>query len=681
MGPSLSSALQPGQTFGRYQIARTLGVGSFGVVYEAVQYPMGRRVALKLLHDRTLTHPDALARFEREAMAAARLHHPHVVEVFDFGAHEGTAFLAMEILEGESLQALMRRSGPLPQALAVDLMLPMVAAVAAVHDQGIVHRDLKPENVLLTVTPERQWHPKLLDFGIAKLDHAGPELTRTNALLGTPCYMAPEQVMQARSLDGRADQWSLGVMLYEAITGAKPFYSETLLVLMTAITSEDPVPPRVHRSDLDAGFEAVLMRTLQRRPDDRYPTMRDLGSALLPYASEAAQARWYAEFNETPSRVDPRGAQPPAASGPFAPAPAAVPSFAVVEEDATHARMEGVVVDEPTELVNTTSQDAEFPVGYAANAMRGPTVVSHAPPIVSQSLAGHVQHAMQSQPAAAAGPDLFAADNAREVVTGTLAMDLDSVPGAPPSMAPPRPPTAKVPVFKATMEMSAPVVPVVAPAPPMGQAAPYGQPYGAPGAMPYPQQAPMGAEGYPNGTFNLTSGEIARPAPARGSRKGLLLGLVAVVLGVSAFGGVLWFATQRRTDDVVATARPPATPAALPLHTDAAAQPPLALDDASAAQAEIDVPAAPLAVDASVTGVVDASVTIVADAGARVVDAGVAAAAIDAGVAVAVADASASDAGVAAVAAPVVAHDAGVRVRPRGPRPPRPPRRGNAPIF
>jgi serine/threonine-protein kinase len=114
MGPSLSSTLQPGQAFGRYQIVRTIGVGSFGIVYEAVQYPLGRRVALKLLHDRTLTHPDALARFEREAMAAARLRHPHSVEVVDYGAHEGVAFLAMELLEGESLQALMRRAGPLP---------------------------------------------------------------------------------------------------------------------------------------------------------------------------------------------------------------------------------------------------------------------------------------------------------------------------------------------------------------------------------------------------------------------------------------------------------------------------------------------------------------------------------------------------------------------------------------
>ncbi len=473
MGPSLSSALQPGQTFGRYQIVRTLGVGSFGIVYEAVQYPLGRSVALKLLHDRTLSHPDAQARFEREAMAAARMRHPHIVEVFDFGAHEGTAFLAMELLEGESLQALIRRSGALPQSLAVDLLLPIISAVAAVHDQGIIHRDLKPENILLTVTPEREWHPKLLDFGIAKLEHAGPELTRTNALLGTPCYMSPEQVMQARSIDGRADQWSMGVMFYEAVTGAKPFFSETLLVIMTAITSEDPVPPRVHRPELDAGFEAVILRALQRRPEDRFASMRDFGSALLPYASEAAQARWYSDFNEVPQsapRISGPNLRAPRFSAPPSPA---VPSFAV-EEEATRARQDAAPVDEPTELVNTTSQDGEFPAGFLpppVQPIRASVTSSQSQPgvKVSQSLMQQMPQGVQPRPVAhtpapsqrpvsntpppSQSQDLFAQENSHEVGTGTLAMDLDTAPGRlSPVQGPgaPRPATAKMPSFEAT---------------------------------------------------------------------------------------------------------------------------------------------------------------------------------------------------------------------------------------
>ncbi len=691
MGPQLSSALQPGQTFGRYQIVRTLGVGSFGIVYEAVQYPLGRSVALKLLHDRTLTHPDAQARFEREAMAAARMRHPHVVEVFDFGTHEGTAFLAMELLEGESLQALIRRSGALPQSLAVDLLLPIISAVAAVHDQGIVHRDLKPENVLLTVTPEREWHPKLLDFGIAKLEAQGPELTRTNALLGTPCYMSPEQVMQARAIDGRADQWSLGVMLYEAVTGSKPFYSETLLVIMTAITSEDPVPPRVHRPDLDAGFEAVVLRTLQRRADDRFPTMRDLGTALLPYASPPTQQRWYAEFNEAPRA----SAHPPAnARSPrFAqqtPAPS-MPSF-VTDEEATRARRDSGPVDEPTELVNTTSQDGEFPVGFTPSPVqpiRASVTSSQSQPgvRVSQSLMSQMPAGVQPRapavtPAPAPPPqDLFADEGSHEVGTGTLAMDLDTAPGRlSPMQAPvsPRPQTGKMPAFKATVEMesplAAPIAPMSGPAPmsmpPGAPPNPYPPPYG----QPYPQQ-PFVAHGmppdaYPGGTFNYTSGEVARPAPPRSSRKGLFVGLVAMVFGVGALASVAWVVSQRRTDESQrSTTTPPRT---LSVAADAAVAHPVVVD-ASAAM--------PVVVDAS------AVMPVVVDAGAPP------SAPVDAG-APAVINAVAPlahtpDAAVATPPDPRGAHvrvlprgDAGVRVRvPRGPRGPRPPHGGNAPIF
>ncbi len=661
MGPSLSSALQPGQTFGRYQIVRTIGVGSFGVVYEAVQYPLGRHVALKLLHDRTLTHPDAQARFEREAMAAARMHHPHVVDVFDFGAHEGTAFLAMELLEGESLQALMRRSGPLPQALAVDLMLPIVSAVAAVHDQGVVHRDLKPENFLLTVTPEGQWHPKLLDFGIAKLEQQGPELTRTNALLGTPCYMSPEQVMQARAIDGRADQWSIAVVLYEAVTGAKPFYSDTLLVLMTAITSEDPVPLRVHRPDLDPGFEAVVTRAMQRRPDDRFPSMRDLGSALLPYASPAAQAQWYADFNESPhagARMASSRTPLPADFGAARPQqPTPMPSFAAPDDEATRARRESVnPVDEPTELVNTTSQDGEFPSG------------------VSQSIR---QSVSASQPGAQVPPqDLFAPAEGREVGTGTLAMDLDTAPGRmAPVQDPPRPPTGRMPPYKATVEMESPLVAPIQPATPsypgasMPPGAPYAPPYGAPGTYP----PPMAPESYPGGTFNYTSGEVPRPPPPRGSRKGLVFGLFAAVLGVGVFGLVAWVASQRRPHD--APARPATPPIVAPAARDAQAAVPAATPDVPAApMASPDVPAAPVAAPDVLAVMPDVS------APAAAVDASVA---LDASEAPAAVDASAPRDAVERSAHPR-SHphgDAGVRQRPRNPRGPRNPRNNNAPIF
>ncbi len=555
MGPTMSSTLQPGQAFGRYQIVRTIGVGSFGIVYEAVQYPLERRVALKLLHDRTLTHPDALARFEREAMAAARLRHPNSVEVVDYGAHEGVAFLAMELLEGESLQALMRRAGPLPVETIVDLVLPIVSAVAAVHDVGVVHRDLKPENFLLTVTPDNQWHPKLLDFGIAKVEAGGMELTRTNALLGTPCYMSPEQVMQARSIDGRSDQWSIGVVLYEGLTGRKPFYSDTLLVLMTAITADDAPPLRGMRPDVHPALEGVIARAMQRRPEDRFATMRDLGSALLPFASAVAQQRWYAEFMEGQFEAPPittSRSQHPAARG----APQPPQSFSSHEEDATRARQPSLaypgatgsspVVDEPTELVNTTSQDGEFPRGFpATQGIRASGASLVAPPMVMS--ASHDDPGSRTMmPHQASGGFQSAPDEA--VGTGTLAMDIDQIHAMPPRQA-----TGKMPAYKSTVEMSQPIAPSIAPVgpggyPPPAAPGPYG-PHGPQGS--YNTTGPQGGYGPvmgmpggpPIGTLSLASSEVSRPniapPPSRGGRVFAVVALLSL-LGVGAFAAVFW---------------------------------------------------------------------------------------------------------------------------------------------
>lgn len=599
MGPSLSSTLQPGQSFGRYQIVRTLGVGSFGIVYEAVQYPLGRRVALKLLHDRTLAHPDAHARFEREAMAAARLRHPHSVEVLDYGTHEGVAFLAMELLEGESLQGLMRRAGPLPVETIVDLLLPIVSAVAAVHDAGIVHRDLKPENFLLTVTPEHQWHPKLLDFGIAKLDAQGMELTRTNALLGTPCYMSPEQVMQARSIDGRADQWSIGVVLYEALTGRKPFYSDTLLVLMTAITSEDPPPLRAMRPDVDPALEAVIARAMQRRPEDRYPTMRDLGRALLPFASPAAQQRWYGEF------VEGQGPSLQTHTGSLS-LPAAQ-SFSSHEEEGTIARGSQLgyfpepalahPLEEPTELVNTTSQDGEFPQGFQpVQGLRASGGASVAQGFSDDATRSHDPAASRTLMPLSNPSGAFAVAPNQELGTGTLAMDIQALHKGV------RPQTGKMPAYKATVEMSQPVVPmppgVVAPGqasgPSLVDVPPHG---GAP--LPGASSPVLGTAGGPGfGTLNLVSGEVSRPSSASGASRlgGRLIAIVAafVMLGVGVFAVVfvksrsLSGATTSSRDDasVRLTTAETATGSTPAVH-DAIASPPF-LADATMAATSLD---------------------------------------------------------------------------------------------
>jgi len=579
----MSSTLQPGQAFGRYQIVRTIGVGSFGIVYEAVQYPLERRVALKLLHDRTLTHPDALARFEREAMAAARLRHPHSVEVVDYGAHEGVAFLAMELLEGESLQALMRRAGPLPVETIVDLVLPIVSAVAAVHDVGVVHRDLKPENFLLTVTPDNQWHPKLLDFGIAKMEAGGMELTRTNALLGTPCYMSPEQVMQARSIDGRSDQWSIGVVLYEGLTGRKPFYSDTLLVLMTAITADDAPPLRGMRPDVHSALEAIVARAMQRRAEDRYATMRDLGGALLPFASAAAQPRWYAEFMEgqydAPPITTSRSQFPPA------PAPARPPpSFAAAEEDATQARQSSLpyrpathsspVIDEPTELVNTTSQDGEFPRGFQATQGIRASGPSQAAPAMAMS-GSHDDHGSRTMMPHQGSSEGYASSPDEPVGTGTLAMDIDQIRTMPPRQA-----TGKMPAYKSTVEMSQPIAPSIAPMGPGAYPPPAAQgPYGPQGSYNNPgPQGPYGPVfgmpgGPPIGTLSLASSEVSRPniapPPRRGGRVFAVVALLSL-LGAGAFAVVFWKA-RSQGDDPTNTTRPAAYASARAAAPDAQA--------------------------------------------------------------------------------------------------------------
>jgi serine/threonine-protein kinase len=541
-------------------------------------------VALKLLHDRTLTNPDAVARFEREAMAAARLRHPHVVEVLDYGTHEGTAFLAMELLEGESLQALIRRAGALPEAMAIDLLLPIVSAVAAVHEAGVVHRDLKPENILLTVTPERQWHPKLLDFGIAKVDTQGPELTRTNALLGTPCYMSPEQVMQARTIDGRSDQWSIGVLLYEALTARKPFYSETLLVLMTAITSEEPAPLRSVRGDVHPTLEAIVHRCLQRRADDRFPSMRELGSALLPFASAEAQQRWYSEFNDdaalsyVATSVAQRGSAPPRA--PRAPAR---PSFHAVEEEegATRARQEALPpLDEPTELVNTTSQDGEFPQG------------------VLSSMAVRMGHRSPARTQIDPPRDEFQSDT---VGTGTLVADAH--------FASQRPPTGRVPHYKATVEMSQSAVPSAMETTPASVAFGMTLPPVA-GAQRSSTVLSVPPDGLPQTQATFPPLGHARPdtlaprpptmAPVPRNRGWVLL-LSVALLGVAGLVGAIWFAMRPRTNDGVSGTPTPTTADAPVVHNQVAA-------DASPVVNVADASVMAVGVDAA--AVVDAAQTV-----------------------------------------------------------------------
>ena len=292
-----TTPLAPDSVFGRYVIRRELGSGAFGAVYEATQQPLGKRVALKILHATQLHNMEALRRFTTEAEATAKLSHPHIVDVLDLGAHEGVPYIAMEFLDGESLHQRLVREKCLPPRAAIDLLLPVISAVAMVHDAGIVHRDLKPENLFLAAVRPGKVHAKVLDFGIAKITDGSNALTRTGSMMGTAYYMSPEQARESKDVDARSDVWALGVIVYECVTGRLPFPGDAMIDVLTGIISA-PVPSMAEVAELPPGLETVLHRSMEKRREDRFSSVRTMGAALLPFASPAVRDEWSAEFEK-----------------------------------------------------------------------------------------------------------------------------------------------------------------------------------------------------------------------------------------------------------------------------------------------------------------------------------------------------------------------------------------------
>jgi hypothetical protein len=218
--------------------------------------------------------------------------HPNVVDVSDVGVEAGVAWLVMEHLEGEDLSGLLRREGALPLSRVAELMLPVLGAVEAAHSLGVVHRDLKPENIFLARMRDGTIVPKVLDFGISKMAPAGggPALTSTGIMMGTPCYMSPEQAQSSRGVDGRSDQFSIGVILYECATGRRPFEGETFFSILTAIVEGRYVRPRELCPGLPERFEAMVVRALERSPDARFPSVAALAEELRACSSEVPAA-------------------------------------------------------------------------------------------------------------------------------------------------------------------------------------------------------------------------------------------------------------------------------------------------------------------------------------------------------------------------------------------------------
>ncbi len=262
---------------GKYRVLSVLGQGGMGTVFEAENIAVGRTVAVKVLHPAQAQKKVAVKRFHQEARAAGKIGHPNICEVYDLGSlTDGAPFLVMEKLVGVTLAERIARDGGLPFEDCIDIVNQVLSGLAAAHQKGIVHRDIKPENVFLT---ERAGCPslvKILDFGVSKMTAAASgsdddlDLTRTGMVMGTPFYMSPEQARGERNLDARVDLWASGVILYEALTGRRPFVAPNYNALLLQILTATPIAVRTLRPALPEGFDSILDRAMARAREQRY---------------------------------------------------------------------------------------------------------------------------------------------------------------------------------------------------------------------------------------------------------------------------------------------------------------------------------------------------------------------------------------------------------------------------
>jgi predicted Ser/Thr protein kinase len=278
-GESQSGNLMSVQTVGRYEILGELGRGAMGVVYKAQDPTIGRVVALKTmrLDVHGLENEDVLRRFKNEARAAGILNHPNIVTIYDAGEQEGLFYIAMEFIEGTTLHSILAERRVLPPEEIIEISRQICKGLDYAHSNGIVHRDIKPANIMITGTGA----VKIMDFGIAK---AGGGMTSTGQVLGTPNYMSPEQV-KGKTLDGRSDLFSFGVVLYEMVTGEKPFVGQNVTTIIYKIVHENPISPRDLDVTIHPGLSAVVTKALAKQPDERYQRGAELISDLENYKS------------------------------------------------------------------------------------------------------------------------------------------------------------------------------------------------------------------------------------------------------------------------------------------------------------------------------------------------------------------------------------------------------------
>jgi eukaryotic-like serine/threonine-protein kinase len=275
----------------KYSVEERLGAGGMGAVYRARHLQMDRPVAIKVLHQRFVEDEAARVRFQIEARAAVMLRHSNAVSVTDFGqTSEGCVYIVMELLEGRTLREILSREGPIETARAISIMLQTSAAVAAAHEAGIIHRDLKPSNILVTQSADQPAVVKVLDFGIAKVtadkldeDENATSVVQTSSVIGTPRYMSPEQY-NGFELTSATDVYSLGVILYEMLTGMAPFTGATREEIAQKHANDPPHPPRRIVAAIPGDVERVVLLALEKRPEDRPANADEFRRELLDTA-------------------------------------------------------------------------------------------------------------------------------------------------------------------------------------------------------------------------------------------------------------------------------------------------------------------------------------------------------------------------------------------------------------
>jgi serine/threonine-protein kinase len=280
--------------FGDYVVTRKLGEGGMGAVYLAQQQAINQDIAIKVLHGRAAESQEIVERFNREARVISMLTHPNIIRVFIFGrTPEDLMYLAMEYVKGRELREELRQ-GPMDELLAIKIMKQTCSALAEAHDLDIVHRDLKPDNILLTEFRGENHFVKILDFGIAKITNqegSEKQLTQAGIVYGTPEYLSPEQA-QAKNLDHRTDIYSLGVMLYELMTGEVPYKSSSAVEVLTMHVFNEPKPPsQVAPNRVSPTMEGIIMKAMAKDPDQRFLTALDMFKALVMREQEILRER------------------------------------------------------------------------------------------------------------------------------------------------------------------------------------------------------------------------------------------------------------------------------------------------------------------------------------------------------------------------------------------------------